>query len=820
MGAIWQDIRQGARMLVRNPWFTAIVVLVLALGIGPNTAIFSVVNTLLLTPPPYPDPDSIVRIVQMRPGLDVGPQRVASISTDEFQEWRASTQLLEHMAVYAPNTITLMGQEEPVRLNGASVSPALFPLLRVQPFLGSVFAPDHEKSGNDRVVLLSRSCWEKRFGADRALVGKTIKLEDNDYMVLGVMPAGFDFPARGTEYWIPLTLNPPQRGGNERRIQVMPSLARLKPGVTPAQAAAEGSAIIQRIRQQDPQGDLSPRPSSLQLPTLQEQAVGPIRPALYALLGAVGFVLLIACANVASLLLTRATDRQREIAIRAALGAGRLRITRRLLVESALLSLIGGAVGFLLGYWGVALLPRFSPGNIPRVEEIRVDLSVLAFTLGISLLTGLLFGLAPALRCTRLELVQALKEGGMQARTGLQLFRHNRTRSLLAILEYALALVLLIGAGLLMNSFLQLISQNPGYDPKGVLSLQISLPRARYAQPEAQIAFYDLMLERIRGTPGVLSAGITNLMPMSPARMQLSFNIAGQPEPANRSDTPITGVRIVSPGFLQAMNIPVIQGRDFNEQDGPSTEPVVLVNQALARRYFSREDPIGASLELMRPCRIVGVVGNVKPQGLDSEPQPETYLCYRQFGRMLIAGGPAIAPNLVVRTSGDPLALVPVIRSQVKSQDAQLPLFNISTMEQRISDSVAQPRFFALLVGIFAVMALVLAMVGIYGLLSYHVAQCTREIGIRMALGAERSHVFRLVLGQGAGVAGVGIVLGLGGAWAASRFLATMLFGVKPVDVTTYLGISLLMAVIAMLAVFVPARRATAVDLIIALRQE
>ena len=820
MDTFWQDIRQGARMLARNPWFTVIAVLVLALGIGPNTAIWSVVNTLLLTPPPYADPDSIVTMVQMRPGLDAGPRRVTSISTDEFQEWRSATRLLEHMALHAPNTMTLQGLEEPVRLNGASVSPALFPLLRVQPFLGQVFASEHEKSGNERVVLLSRSCWENRFGADQALLGKTIKLEGNDYIVLGVMPAGFEFPARGTEYWVPLVLSPPQRGGNERRVIVMPSIARLKPGVTPAQAAAEGNAIIQRLRREDPEGDFSPRPASLQLPTLQEQAVAPMRPALLALLGAVGFVLLIACANVTSLLLTRATDRQREIAIRAALGAGRLRLTRQLLVESTLLSLAGGAAGFLLGYWGVALLPRFGPGNIPRLEEAHVDWRILAITLGISLLTGLLFGLAPALRCTRLQLLQALKEGGVQARTGLQLFRHNKARSLLAILEYALALVLLIGAGLLMNSFLRLISQNPGYDPKGVLCLQVSLPRARYAEPEAQIAFYDLMLERIRGASGVLSAGIANLMPMSPARMQVSFDIAGQPPPANRSDTPIAGVRIVSPGFLQAMGIPLVEGRDFSEQDGPGAEPVVLVNQALARRYFNRADPVGVRLELMQSCRIVGVAGNVKPGGLDSEPQPEIYLCYRQFGRMLMTSGSTFAPNVVVRTSGDPLAMAPVIRSQVKNQDAQLALFNISTLEQRVSASVAQPRFFTILVGIFAVMALVLAMVGIYGLLSYHVAQCSREIGIRMALGADRPRVFRLVLGQGAGVAGIGIVLGLGGAWAASRLLATMLFGVKPVDVATYLGVSLLMAAVAMLAVFIPARRATAVDPIIALRQE
>jgi putative ABC transport system permease protein len=819
MDTIWQDIRQGARMMVRNPWFTAIAVLVLALGIGPNTAIFSVLNALLLTPLPYEDPDSIVRIIQMRPGIQGGPQRAPSISTDDFQEWRAATQLLEHMAVYAPNTITLTGQEEPVRLNGASVSPALFSLLRVRPFLGRVFAADNDKAGNDRVVLLSQSCWEKRFGANRSLIGNSIKLEGNDYMVMGVMPAGFDFPARGTEYWIPFTLDPPQRGGNERRIRVVPSIARLKPGVTVAQALAEGNALLQRLRQQDPDGERVPLPP-LQLMTLQEQTIGAVRPALIALAGAVAFVLLIACANVASLLLTRATDRQREIAIRASLGAGRGRLTRQLLVESGMLSALGGGLGLLLGYWAIVLLPKVSAGNIPRVDEIHIDLKVLGFTLGLSLLTGLLFGLAPALRSTRLELVQALKEGGVQAMTGLRLFHHNRTRSLLAILEYALALVLLIGAGLLMNSFLRLVNQNPGYNPEGVLSLQVSLPRARYAQPEAQIAFYDRLLDGVRSTPGVLSAGFANLMPMSPARMQLSFTIAGRPEPSNPAESPTAGVRVLSPGFLQAMSIPVVQGRDFNDQDRQNTEPAVLVNQALVRQYFGGENPVGTTISLMNECRIIGVVGNIRPQGLDSEPQPEVYLCFRQFGRMLMAGGSLIVPNLVVRTGGDPLALAPAIRTQVRGLDAQLPVYNVSTLEQRISDSVAQPRFFAMLLSVFAVLALVLAMVGVYGLLSYHVAQSTREIGIRMALGAERANVFRLVLGQGMALAAIGIVFGIGGAWAASRFLANFLFGVQPVDPATYAGISVLMACVALLAAYVPARRATAVDPIIALRQE
>jgi putative ABC transport system permease protein len=819
MDLFWQDMRQGARMMVRKPWFTLVAVIVLAFGIGPNAAIFSVVNTLMLTPLPYDDPDTIVRIAQTRPGPQ-GPLRVQAISTDDFQDWRASTQTLEAMAFYAPDTITLTGQLEPVRLSGASVSPALFPLLRARPLLGGVFAAEHEKPGNNRVVLLSQTCWEQRFNADRSLIGKPIKLEGNDYVVLGIMPRGFDFPVRGTEYWVPFALSPPQRGGNERRIQMLPAIARLKPGVAVEQAQVEGNTFLQQTRKQDPRQGAGARGTTLQLMTLQEQMVAPIRPALLALLWAVGLVLLIACANIANLLLTRAAGRQKELSIRAALGAGRWRLARQLLTESSMLSLLGGGAGLLLGFWGVVLLPKVSPGNLPRVEEIHIDLRVLAFTLGLSLLTGLLFGLAPALKAARLDLVQALKESGAQTRAGLQIFRHNKTKSLLAILEYALALTLLIGAGLLMNSFLRLINQNPGYDPKGLLTFQISLPRARYPQPSAQIDFHDRMLESLRRSPGVLAAGITNLMPMSTANMRLSFNLPGQPPPPDPSEAPTAGFRLISPGFFKAMAIPILQGRDFGDLDREETAAAVIVNQALVRRYFGGTNPIGRPIELMKPCEIIGVVGDVKPQGLDSEPQPEVFLSTRQFPQMVMMAGPLAAINVAVRTTGNPMDLVPALESKVRALDKDLPVFNVLTMEQRVSDSVAQPRFLAALMGIFAVTALVMAVVGIYSVLSCQVAQCTREIGIRMALGAQPADVLRLIVGQGVALAAIGIAIGLGGAWAGSRFISSMLFGVRSTDSLTYVSISALMVCVALVAAFIPARRATAVDPVIALRQE
>jgi len=819
MEILLQDIRQGLRMLVRNKGFTAVAVIALALGIGPNTAIFSVVNELLLTPPPYEDPDTILRIRQTRRTPE-GPREAAAISTDDFQDWRDMTRTLEHMAVYMGHTITLTGYEEPVRLNGASVSPALFPLLRVQPFMGEVFEAAHEKPGNDRVVLLSYSTWANRFGQDRSMVGKILKLDDNDYTVMGIMPRDFEFPNQESEYWVPLALTPPQRGGNQRRIMMIPGIVRLAEGVGVEQAEAEGQMIVQQLQQQDPGGDPQGRGATLRLVTLQEETIQEIRPALLILMVAVGLVLLIACANVANLLLTRSADRQREISIRAAIGAGQLRLVRQMLTESVILSLIGGALGLVLGYWAVMLLPRFSPDNLPRVDHIQIDLPVLGFTVGISVLTGLIFGLAPALKSARDDLAQSLKEGGIQAASGFQLFRRHKTRSLLTILEFALALMLLVAAGLLTNSFLQLISQSPGYDPTGVLTLQLNLPRARYSELNQHTAFYDQLLEEVRSLPGIQSAGITNMMPMSRAQIQLSFQIPGRPESSEPGSEPVCGLRLISPGFFQAMASPIVDGRDITDLDRESGVQVVIINESLARQYFAGERPIGRQIELMGAREIVGVVGDFKPQGLDSEPQPEMYLPYHQFGRMLMMQGPLSAMNVAARVQGDPLGLVQPIRTRVASIDPQLPIYNISTMDRRVSDSVAQPRFYAVLLGIFAGLALILAAVGIYGVLSYHVAQCTREIGIRMALGAQRSSVLNLVLRQGVVLAVIGIVFGLAGAWGASRFLASQLFGITPTDPATYVVIAVSMTVVALIAAYVPARRATAIDPVDALRYE
>jgi len=817
MTAIWQDIRHGLRMMARHPATTAIAVIALALGIGPNTAIFSIVNSLVWTPPPYPDPDAIV-VVDPSASRTPG-QPAMRLSADDFQDWRDATQTLEHMALFEPSARTLAGFEEPVQLRGMLASPALFSVLRVPPLHGRVFSPEEEKPGAGRVIVLSYFAWEKYFGKDARLVGRAIKLDNNDYIVVGIMPRTLQFPNAETEFWIPLALQPPQRSADDRRIRVLPFIARLRSGVTLEQAAAEGTAVIRRVNQGDPERSLQLQQTALRLVTLHEQLVGDLRPALIVLSASVGFVLLIACANIANLLLAQAAGRRREMAIRASLGAGRTRLTRQVLTESTLLSLLGGGTGLLLGYWGLALLAKLTPAEITRMRAMSIDLRVLLFTLAVSVLTGLLFGLAPALKSGS-DLVEPLKGGDASVVGGTRLFRQSKTRSLLAIGELALALMLLIGAALLANSFMRLISRSPGYDPRGALTLQISLPRARYSQPSQCVAFYSQLLEQLRLLPGVRAAGMTNRMPMSPLNIRISFEIPGRPAAGDTSGPPIASARLVSSGFFQSMSIPLVDGRDFAEQDREGAEPVVIVSETLARRYFPGERAVDQRIDLDGARRIIGVAGDVKPDGLDSEPQPEMYVPYSQFEQLLMAGGPLSAMTFVVRSDHDPLAVLPAIRTRLASLDSQLPLFNVATLDQRVSDSVAQRRFYAVLMGIFAALALVLAAVGIYGVLSYQVAQSTREIGIRMALGADRGRVLRLILGQGALIAASGIILGLCAAWGMSRFVASLLFGITPTHPATYITAALFMGGIGLLGSYIPARRAMAVDPVIAIRSD
>ena len=816
MNTILQDIRYALRTLVKNPVFSAVILTALALGIGANSAIFSVVDAVLLQPMPYPDPDRIVRVWELRPNSR-DERSMPAFSLDNFRAWRESTQTLQQMAAYTQESLTLTGLEEPVQLEGSRVSPGLFPLLGVQPALGRTFDPAHETPGNDRVIVLSHSAWQRQLGG-RDPVGQSLTLNGESYLVLGVMPADFEFPSPDTQFWTPLALQPPSRQANQRRVIAVPVLGRLKPGVSIDQAEAEGTALVQRLREQDPMAEPDTQGGSIQLVTLHEQAAGPVRPALLVLMAAVGFVLLIACANVAHLMLARAARRQKEIAIRAALGAGRGRIIAQTLTESTLLALLGGALGLLLALAGLQILKSLGPVGIPRLEEAGLNWPVLAFTLALSLLTGILFGLAPSLQQGAGDLNQSLKEAGTHSEAGGGRPAMGRLRGFLAVAEIALTLVLLVGAALLISSFVRLSQVDPGYDPDNVLTAQLRLPAARYADTETVSALYDRLLERVNGLPGVESAGLVNFLPLVPARLVIGIAVRGRPMHSQDSEaSPMQAdVRIVSPGYFQAMSIRLLKGRDFQDRDRAGQPSVVLINDSLARQYFPDQDPLGE--QLMGMGEIIGVTADVKPEGMESEPRPQLYICHRQLRPMMARMLNRM--SLAVRSSQDLGPLAGAIRSQLKQLDPDLPLYDVAPMASRVSNSVARPRFNAVLLGIFAAVALLLASVGIYGVLSYSVSQRTQETGIRMALGAQGGDILGMVLKQGMLLVTVGVTIGLLASLALTRLISSLLFQVSPTDPSTLGAIALLLSAVALLACWLPARRASSLDPLQALRYE
>ena len=805
METLWQDVRYGWRMLRAKPGFTAVAVTALALGIGANSAIFSVVNAVLLRPLPYPEPGQLAMV-----WLDNRRQGVRDDITSypNFSDWRDQNQVFQGMAGVADWRMSLTGAGEPEELHGASVSANFFALMGVNPAAGRGFTAEEEEPGREQVVVLGHGLWQRRFGGEPGVVGRDLILSGRSYQVVGVMPQGFQFPARA-ELWSPLAPNPRLKAA--RGAFWLPVVGRLKPGVTRERAQAEMDVIARRLEEQYPNINGG---YGINVVALHEQTVGKIRPALLVLLGAVAFVLLIACANVANLLLARAAARQKEIAIRTALGAGRWRLVRQLLTESVMLALAGGALGLLLAIWGIDTLRALSPTNIPRLDQLGIDRHVLLFTLAVSVVTGLVFGLAPTVQAWRATLNETLKEGGRGAAAGAG---GQRTRRLLVVLEMAVTLLLLIGAGLMIRSFWRLQQVDPGFNPERLLTLRLSLPRSKYPEGLNVVAFYEQLQERLSALPGVQSVGATTSVLMDNLPNSSGFSIEGRPrEPeAQRLELPFDSV---TPTYFRSMGIPLLSGRTITPQDVADGPQVALVNEAVVRRYFPNEDPLGKRFKFGDPedqapwITIVGVVKDVRRQGLDTAARIASYLPHRQR--------PARSLEVVIRAAGEPLALAGAARDTIRSLDRDLPITNLRTMSDVLSETSAQRRFNMLLLGLFAGVALLLAAVGIYGVMAYAVTQRTHEIGIRMALGARPRDVLSLVLKQGLGLALAGVALGLGGAFALTRLMASLLYEVSATDPLTFAAVALLLVGVASLASYLPARRATKVDPMIALRYE
>jgi putative ABC transport system permease protein len=808
MGTLWQDVRFGLRMIMKKPGVSIIAVVALALGIGANTAIFSVVNTVLLRPLPYKDPGRIVFVFWRAPKLS---DEDFPASAPDFLDWRAQNTVFERMAAISGESFNLTGAGEPERIQSASVSADLFPLLGVNPARGRAFTAEEEQQGREHVVIMGYELWQRRFGGNPNLVGQSITLNGEPYTVVGIMGRDFHFPegVERIDLWIPLSFKPEILDKRGHRYLFV--VGRLKEGVSFQQAQVEMNALAARMAQAYPGTNTD---WSVKLQTLHDALTEDVSTALFVLLGAVGFVLLIACANVANLQLARAAARQREVAIRLALGASRLRLVRQFLIESTLLSLIGGAAGLLLAVWGLDALRLTLPEDLPRLEQIGIDMPVLFFTLTVSIATGILLGLVPALQATKPDLIEALKEGSQSVAGG----RHrNRVRSLLVIVEVALALVLLIGAGLMMKSFWRLRDVRPGFDPHNLLTMQITLPEAKYEEGAEQANFFRELVQRVETIPGVLSVGYSTDPPLTDdSRGDLT--IEGQP-PRAPGDEQTATYGGVSPGYFKAMGIPLIKGRTFSNEDREDSERVVVVSSFFASRFFPGQDPIGKRIKQggedddSEWMTIVGVVGDIHHYGLSAAVSSEMYMPFAQ------APEPEI--TLVVRSAaGNPSSLLPAIKHEVEAIDKDQPIFGAVTMERLLSDSVASQRLSVTLLGLFAGLAFLLACVGIYGVISYTVTQRTHEIGVRIALGAGTRDILRLVVGHGMIMVAIGLGVGLLASFALTRVMSSLLFNVSTTDPATFILVSLLLALVSFLASYIPARRATRVDPMIALRYE
>jgi predicted permease len=816
METLWQDVCYGVRGLARKPGFAAVAILSLAIGIGANSAIFSVADALLLSPLPYQEADRLVILWSRSPGLNVAQDW---FSPGQYLDVKTQNEVFDATAVTIGQSFNLTGQGTPERVDGAKVSSSLFPLFGVQAGLGRVFLPEEDEPGRPATVILSYGFWQRRFGADPEIVGKTLALNDKSFTVVGVMPPRFSLnkevmptvdAIQQTDLLLPLPMS--ASGQTDRSHEDYNIFARLKPGVTVAQAQAEMDAIADRMKQQYPANYPPTGGLTISVVPLLEQVVGNIRLALYVLFGAVGFVLLIACANVANLLLARATVRQKEMAIRAAVGATAGRIVRQLLTESVLLSIAGGFVGLLIALLAVSLLRAFGPENIPRLNEVGIDRRVLGFTFAVSLLTGLVFGLLPALRASRVDLNEVLKEGGRSATGGAG---HHRTRKLLIVAEVALSLVLLVGAGLLIRSYQRIAGANPGFNARGVLSLRLSLPAARYATPDRVASFYKQLDGRVKALPGVETVGMSYLLPLSSVSLGWEpISIDGY-IPKAGEDLIIARSGYVSPDYFRAMGIALLKGRYFDEHDLKGATEVAIVDDKLVERFWPGEDPLGKRLRRgsAGPWRvIVGVVRDEREYSQESEPPITAYFPIEQFtigSRFLVA-----------RVASDPARMTTEVIREIHDLDPELPAFDVHTMEQRLYGSLARRRFSMLLLGVFAACAMILATIGIYGVMTHWVNQRTREIGLRMALGARPGSILKLVIRQSLVMVSLGIGAGLAGAFLLTRIMAGLLFGVSATDGLTFVVISLLLGATALLASYVPARRAAKLDPMVALRYE
>lgn len=799
MNDILQDIQYAFRMMFKYRSFTFIAVLAVALGIGANTAIFSVVSGVLLRPLPYASPDQLVTV------LHSGTSPVAPANYFDLKQQSKSFESLAAAQMWGPN---LTGRDRPEHLRGLQLSADMFHLLGINPVHGRTFTAGKDQPGNDHVVVLSDRLWQRRFGADPNIVGQQITLDGAGYTVIGVMPHEFQFApfwATNTELWVPLNL---AARINDRRGQSLRVFGRLNQAVTRQQAQAEISTIFSRLEQQYPESN---KGLSLTVDSLHEKVVGKTRAALLILLGAVGFVLLIACANVANLLMTRATARQKEIALRTALGASQGRIARQLLTESLVLALIGGSFGLLLGMFGIRMLVRLGPENLPRMQTIGIDIYVLGFTLLLSIVTGFLFGLAPVWQIRKASFNAALKEGGWGSTDG---GRRSLGRRSLVVSEVALALILLIGGGLLVRSFQRLISVDPGFNPNNLLTATISLAGSEHKSGPQRAAFFQRLIEQVQSLPGVKSASAINHLPLAGDLWTLGFTIEGRPAPLP-GEKQAAAYRIVRPDYFQTMGATLVSGRDFTTRDNDKSPGVVIVNEALARRYWPKESPLGKRMTVAEDGlrEIVGVVKDVRQQEWTAATDPEVYLPHLQ------APSPR-GMTLIVRGSSEPLSLVGPVQNAVWSTDKDLPVADIMTMDAVVSDAIGPQRFNTILLGLFSAVALILALVGIYGVLSDSVTARTHEIGVRMALGAQASDVLRMVLHQGMTLVAVGIGVGLVGAFLVTQLMSTLLYEVSVTDRITFIGIPLALAAVALGACLIPARRATKVDPLVALRYE